>query len=270
MIAILTWLSVWLLVSQGVQASDPKARATDAHARAQKETVNCTDCHADLVAARYVHGPAANGGCLDCHEVVAKGQGVVSVALKAEGTDGCVSCHDDIKARLNDKHVHAPVAAGECTTCHDPHSAPFRYQLKAEGNAACVLCHEDIGEDLKRPVVHKPTVDCGTCHDPHGGQFRAQTKRPLNELCMDCHVAAPEAESQARRQLSAKVIDLDADATRGHPVTGHIVIGARDPKAPDRPFTCVSCHNPHGTKAGSLFRFEAGSVSALCVKCHTM
>ncbi len=270
MIAVVTWFAVWLFTAQTTASDDAKARAADAHARAMKEPVKCTQCHADLVAARYVHGPAANDGCLDCHQIVAKPQGPAAVALRAQGTEGCVSCHDEIKSRLGEKHVHAPVAAGECTTCHDPHSAPYRYQLKAEGPEACVMCHEDIGDDLKRAVVHKPTANCVTCHDPHGGAFPRQTRRPLNELCMDCHGDSPGAEERSHRKASAPVVDLDVEGKRGHPVAGHVVTGPRDPKSPDRPFTCASCHNPHGAKGGKLFRFEAMSLSELCVKCHNM
>ena len=270
MTTVVTLVVMWLLAQPAPARSDAQARAADAHARAAKEAVNCTECHAKIVAERYVHGPAGSGGCLDCHEIVAKGQGAPAVVLKAEGIEGCVSCHEEIKARVAEKHVHAPVAAGECTTCHDPHSAPYRYQLKAEGSAACTLCHEDIGEDLKRPVVHKPTANCVTCHDPHGAPFRAQTRRPLNELCMDCHGARGEAEEDTPRKAGAPMVNLDPDGKQGHPVTRHIVIGPRDPKSPDRPFTCASCHNPHGAKGGKLFRFEATSLSELCVKCHNM
>lgn len=271
MITIVTMLALWLVSLQSAPAA-PTAQtpAADAHSRALKEPVDCVECHTTLVAARYVHGPSANDGCLTCHEIVAKEQAPVTVTLRAEGIEGCVTCHDDIKSRLDEKHVHAPVAAGECTTCHDPHSAPYRYQLKAEGNAACVLCHEDIRDDLKRSVVHEPTDDCGTCHDPHGTAFPGHTRRPLNELCMDCHVAGSESREAPPRQQAAALLHLDAEGRRGHPVMGHIVTGPRDPKSPDRPFTCVSCHNPHGAKGGALFRFDAMSVSDLCVKCHNM
>ncbi len=271
MITIVTVLGLWLFLAQTAPpAGSAQARAAGAHARALKETVNCAECHATLVAARYVHGPAANGACLDCHEVVPKEPGKAAVTLRAEGVDGCVSCHDDITSRLGERHVHAPVAAGECTTCHDPHSAPYPYQLKAQGNAACVLCHEDIGDDLKRGVAHEPAANCGTCHDPHGGPFPGQTRRPLNDLCMDCHATRPEPQEAAARGPAAVLVRLDAEGRRGHPVTGHIVLGPRDPRSPDRPFTCVSCHNPHGAKGGRLFRFDAASVSELCLKCHSM
>ncbi len=271
MIAILAMIATWLFSPQAAPAAGGQpTRAADAHARAAKEPVNCLECHAKLVAERFVHGPASNDGCLECHEIVLKEQAPPAVRLKANGVDGCVSCHDEIKARLAEKHVHAPVASGECTTCHDPHSAPYQYQLKAEGPAACALCHEDIGEDLKRPVVHKPTGNCGACHDPHGGPFRGQTRRPLNELCMDCHGAGAESEEASARKPGAPAVSLSADGTQGHPVSRHIVSGPRDPKSPDRPFTCASCHNPHGTKGGRLYRFEAMSLSELCVKCHNM
>ena len=249
----------------------------------------CTTCHTSTIARPVMHGPAAAGQCSTCH--VVSGEGVTRrVGLKGGVTPQqtaplCLTCHTDMSARLSQRHRHAPVAAGNCTACHDPHGSPFRFQLPADGTAACTTCHEDIAQALAERHAHTPAVaSCQICHDPHAAGGPAQLRAAGNGLCMTCHVDgagdAPEIDARTtfgqhppadldRLVSSARRIRLDPSRSAGHPTVAHPVDGREDPRARGRTLGCASCHNPHGSAGAKLFRFRATNVSALCIQCHS-
>jgi len=41
-----------------------------------------------------------------------------------------------------------------------------------------------------------------------------------------------------------------------------------DPKREGKPFDCLSCHVPHSSAWGKLFRYEAQNTASLCKNCH--
>ena len=64
----------------------------------------CTNCHADILARRVMHGPAASGDCGACH-IVASSGGARRIGLKgnASARDTAalgVACHTDTAVRL--------------------------------------------------------------------------------------------------------------------------------------------------------------------------
>jgi len=250
----------------------------------------CTTCHVEVTAARVVHGPVAAGSCSTCH-VVGISNGRRRVMLKGGGssrdtTKLCVTCHEDIADRLKQQHRHAPVAAGQCTACHDPHGSAFRFQLPAEGNGACVTCHQDIADALARPHVHAPAAaSCQICHDPHAGAHPSQLRARGNTVCLACHFDPPvkgtvidaaslfgrhRADSVDRLVASGSRILLDASLVSGHPTIAHPVDARQDPSRKGQALGCASCHNPHGSTGAKLLRFGATGVSSLCIRCHRM
>jgi predicted CXXCH cytochrome family protein len=63
----------------------------------------------------YLH-PAMEEGCGNCH--VDEG----GKLRRKDQKTACYGCHDDFgKGGKPGIFLHAPVAAGECTSCHDPH-----------------------------------------------------------------------------------------------------------------------------------------------------
>ena len=250
----------------------------------------CITCHQEITGARVMHGPAAAGQCRACH-VVDTSSGVRRVTLKDVGADGatarlCVTCHEEIATRLQQKHRHAPVASGKCTACHDPHGSPFRYQLPVEPARACVSCHQDIGDALTQAYVHAPAgASCQICHDPHAAAQPAQLRARSNEVCLACHIDAPpdriaadavslfgahRADAIDRLAASGSRILLDASLAAGHPTRGHPIEGREDPSRKGRTLECTSCHNPHGAAGAKLLRFGATGISSLCIRCHGM
>lgn len=249
----------------------------------------CTQCHEGVTNHRVVHGPVAAGKCSTCH-VVTGDAGNRRIAL-ARGVSPkstaplCLTCHEDIAGRLTERHRHAPVAAGDCTACHDPHGSPFRFQLADEGNRACTRCHADIAEALAASHVHAPAaMSCQICHDAHAASRPAQLRAAANTVCVACHVDAPidtalvdegsvfgrhPANGVPRLVERAPRILLDGSLTAGHPTVRHPVDGRPDPTAKGRTLGCTSCHNPHGSRGAPLLRFGATGVSALCIRCHS-
>jgi predicted CXXCH cytochrome family protein len=249
---------------------------------------DCVACHAAVVSARVLHGPVAAGDCAACH-VADDTPGRRRVALKAGTANGdttalCVSCHQENGERLEQAHRHAPVAAGRCTACHDPHGSAFRFQLADEGNRACVRCHQDIAQALAQPHAHAPAAAaCSLCHDAHAGAQPGQMRAAANVVCLACHLENGGGRAGDPRALfgrattdgldrliaTAPHIALDGSLKAGHPTIGHPVDGRRDPAEPARTLRCTSCHNPHGAASTKLLRFGATGASPLCIRCHT-
>jgi predicted CXXCH cytochrome family protein len=88
------------------------------------------------------------------------------------------------------------VVAGECTSCHDPHSGD-RPLLLVSPNVVdiCASCHDwlkhnshKMGDAVRDPRNPNLRVDCLSCHRAHGTEFKKmllQATQP--ELCTKCH-----------------------------------------------------------------------------------
>lgn len=246
----------------------------------------CTKCHAEVTVRRVMHGPVAMGNCSACH-VATNGRLTLKGGASSRNTARlCVSCHEEIADRLKQDHRHAPVSAGDCTACHDPHGSAFRFQLSAEGNGACLACHQDIAQALAQPYAHAPAeASCQICHDPHAAKHRSQLRAGGNTVCLPCHFDAPAGttgtdalELFGRRSAggidrliaAGSRIRLDGTRMSGHPTIRHPVDERPDPTDEDRTLGCASCHNPHGAVGEKLLRFGAIGVSSLCIRCHKM
>lgn len=214
----------------------------------------CFSCHGNILEKNsWQHSPAVNFQCLTCHKESGEPLKITIPGGKVE--DLCFRCHVNKKGWLQKKHIHGPVGTGDCTVCHNPHGDINRGQLWAEGkDSLCVACHTDkknmISGENPSYYVHGilKGIGCTACHDPHATEHRFQLYKSINELCIGCHTALK-------------------GVTRGHPVGGHPVSGAKDPRRPERAFTCTSCHNPHD----SNFKFLLiGDILGghICSQCH--
>ncbi|HKB13904.1 MAG TPA: cytochrome c3 family protein [Vicinamibacterales bacterium] len=250
---------------------------------------DCGGCHDPVVSHRMLHKPVASGDCAACH-TVDETPGRRRIALKNGAAKGdttalCVSCHQENGERLKQAHRHAPVAAGQCTACHNPHGSDYPFQLADERNRTCVRCHEDIGKALAQSHPHAPAAAaCSICHDAHAAAHPAQMQATANVVCLTCHLenGARRLDTDTRTLFGRVPIDgldqlvataphiaLDQSLRGGHPTIGHPVDGRSDPGEPARPLRCTSCHNPHGTGKGKLLRFGAAGTSPLCIRCHS-
>ena len=193
----------------------------------------------DLVFQAYRLHPALDDGCDGCHTLEGG-------ALKAKDQkEACYACHNDFSKAEDGKKVfvHAPVAAGECTACHDPHFATRPKLQKLE--KGCFECHDPFPQEGS---VHRPVGngECVACHSPHAGPAPKQVVRPGNALCLGCHKEPhTRHRSSIVRGTMTRVPD-DFPVERGE-------------------LSCAGCHVPHQSPNVRLFR---KAQDELCKICH--
>lgn len=149
----------------------------------------------------------------------------------------CLTCHVAFQETLKLPFVHTPVKEGDCSDCHNPHTASHGKLLSAAPNRICLSCHDGIVPGKARSV-HKVVLEgnCVSCHDPHAAKNRNNLRLAGNELCFRCH------------QQLAK--DIAADRYKHYPVEKG----------------CLNCHNPHASTGADFLL--AASVPDLCTGCH--
>jgi predicted CXXCH cytochrome family protein len=206
----------------------------------------CYRCHQRQDKDPFVHGAVVVGDCSGCHDPHSSDQPKLVAAATVKAT--CFRCHqDDVTGR---KVLHAPVASGQCTVCHGPHGAKNRWLLKqGAGKQACYACHQRVDNGaVKHAALER--YGCTACHDPHGTAERFLLPQKVNALCVGCHAD----QSDGRHVTST--------SQRSHPVSA-----PSDPRKPDRAFTCVSCHNPHGSGSPKLL-IRGKAPLDVCAACH--
>jgi predicted CXXCH cytochrome family protein len=183
--------------------------------------------------------PALDDGCEGCHKV--EGDKLAAKDLK----EACYGCHNNFEKGEGDKkvYVHAPVAGGECTGCHDPHFSTRAKLQKLE--KGCNECHDPFPAT---GTVHYPVKEkeCTGCHSPHAGPAPKQLVRPGNALCLGCHEASHAQHRKAEVKGTLTRIPEDF------------------PRDKDE-LLCLGCHLPHQSAERRLFRMNQGK---LCQTCH--
>jgi len=200
-----------------------------------------------------MHLPEKEALCTGCH-VMKPDNGQLRNASGA--ANPCASCH---KRMLAQRYVHGPEGVFQCIDCHDSATKPARWQVTKDDLTLCGECHTDkIEEYRKNPYVHGPVGvgDCVVCHDPHASDNPMQLRAPVNALCLGCH---------SRIVDQAHAVSLPSVKTNNG---GHPVEGKTDPRDPAKPFTCVSCHNPHGAVGRAFLIGSATSAYGVCKYCH--
>ena len=183
--------------------------------------------------------PALDDGCEGCHTIEG-----ARLAAKPQ-KEACYACHTDFGApeEGKEKFLHAPVAAGECTGCHDPHfSARPKLQKLEKG---CLECHDAPPES---GTIHYPVKnrECTACHGPHVGPAPKQLVRPGNALCIGCH-EKPHAQHRSA-DVKGKLTQIPDDFPRDKGELG-----------------CLGCHKAHQSEERRLFVLPQGK---LCQTCH--
>jgi predicted CXXCH cytochrome family protein len=194
----------------------------------------CLECHEAVDQEEVLH-EAVEDGCSDCHDP--HGSYVGALLTASSERELCFECHDeDIVA---ESYKHGPVDSGECTGCHNPHSAPHSNLLRAQGRELCGLCHDELVEELDSVEnIHDPAEDdCMDCHNPHSGPYANMLFAEGRALCDECH---------------DDVVEMAEEAEVDHePVTGES--------------ECITCHSPHGSD--NDFNLKEPQVT-LCLDCH--
>ncbi len=113
------------------------------------------------------HLPYAEKKCKDCHDFS------TSVGLVKPPRELCFVCHRDFLDYILEPYVHGPVAVGDCSACHLPHSSENTSLLELNRNEICDKCHH---EERLAVAMHDKVMNhglaCVDCHDAHYGQAR--------------------------------------------------------------------------------------------------
>ena len=139
--------------------------------------------------------------CDSCHE--AADEDAHEYKLESTEPDLCLDCHDEVSESLEEDGEsgswHQPAAAGECSSCHDPHvstvarlltgaypSKPYgkfseeRYELCFECHDAELVTEQRTSEatEFRNGTVNVHYLHvaknakgrgCNLCHMPHAG-----------------------------------------------------------------------------------------------------
>ena len=216
-----------------VAVAAPAAGQSAAAATASEPTCSSAGCHDTMMARPHVHAAADGDACDSCHQPTATPhpqKGRKTFALSQQPPALCTDCHESFGSK---KHVHAPVAVGDCTTCHDPHASVEPKLLTEPAGSLCGLCH---GEPTEAPLLHGPVAagDCTSCHAPHESDEAKLLTAPGDGVCFQCHTDLEELTKK-------KVVHAAVEAG------------------------CTSCHQPHGAAHPKLLAAAGG---ALCLECH--
>ncbi len=183
----------------------------------------------------YVHKNPAVLNCKECHGFR---KGVYKFKRIIPAPFNCTTgnCHTSLGKAA---HVHGPVGAGVCISCHSPHGSFMPLELERTGQELCLVCHQAKREEFNQEVVHSPVEEgCIDCHDPHQSPMRFQLRgdgKEVSSLCFNCH----EEEM----------------FTKSHT---HGPVGAGD---------CIACHLPHAS-ANKALLVESPDKGQLCFQCH--
>ncbi len=149
----------------------------------------------------------------------------------------CLDCHETFKEKLKSPFVHPLLKTGQCSACHNPHTAPDGKLLAADIKELCYSCHKKVIPE-KIGSAHKDVLEgnCVKCHDPHASNNKFILIKAGNELCFDCH----KDMSNIAKNVKFKHKPVDEG--------------------------CINCHNPH---ASAKFNFLLkNDVPLLCIECH--
>ncbi|MFP7753983.1 cytochrome c3 family protein [Thermodesulfobacteriota bacterium B35] len=218
----------------------------------------CLGCHdgGDL-AAGHRDFPAPPAGCLSCHNPHGSGR---SALIRDElhppyrqGCGGChrpggltvarcLECHEDVQHQMMATHSHLTRRNGNsCLNCHSPHAGDTAALLRGPVRLLCVSCHLQTLNGYRQSSSKHPDIqDCSSCHEPHGSSHLALLKGDGIAVCVQCH----EDQGRFTHPVGPGILDRQ---------TGQVV-------------TCVSCHNPMGTKYG--YQLVRDGKKALCIVCH--
>ena len=243
----------------GIDAADIPHKKTNKIAKglASEPPELCYGCHDKGVFGKKTVHAALQMGCLSCHNPHSSDN---EKLLTAPMPDLCFTCHD--KTKFAGEAVHSPVSIGLCVSCHDPHSSSEPKLLKEAVPALCYTCH-DKGP-FTRKSVHPPVAGgmCTGCHSPHAsGEIKLLLSRPIN-LCLECHADV--------RKIPHAVSGFSSTGRGGH-FLGSIKKPKKiiaDPAQKTREFYCGSCHDPHSSDWGRLYKYKATNVMGLCQYCH--
>ncbi|MFO7671364.1 MAG: cytochrome c3 family protein [Bacteroidales bacterium] len=221
-----------------------------------RQEMECTECHADLVGNTVMHYPAEDA-CENCHESTGEEHPGDSKGFKLMDQIPalCFYCHSE---GTDSVHPHQPVETGRCLACHDAHGSAQAMLLKFPQQELCLSCHNksyetdssmtiNIGRLVKGRMMAHSAIEgegCTVCHKGHGSGYQnllvdlypednyIKVGTEVFGLCFQCHDASLlEEETQWGtnfRNGTQNLHWLHINGNRGR--------------------NCRMCHNLHGSE----------------------
>lgn len=216
------------------------------------------------------------------------------------GNDACITCHEDIQARI-DKTVHLTALAG-CEDCHGPGAKhadepgpdniiTFRDTPPAKITAACAQCHSTFSSTHTSHFRNRRS--CLDCHDLWHSEKTVKAasipapgllKGTREELCTPCHNRVQSDFQRPYRHPAARLENRCLSCHNPHQSKKEIQQREVDRKCaschPDYagPYAfvhagtkargCMGCHVPHGSANANLL--TRSTPRFLCLSCHTV
>jgi predicted CXXCH cytochrome family protein len=177
------------LVTRQVNATSPPLNQADT-----APTCITKGCHTELQEEFLVH--PKEFVCTDCHTGDFKNHDQLEVRLNFFPRM-CMECHENV---IEHKILHAPVAEGDCKSCHDPHTNPDTFLLRnnypvqfyvdytKDTYGLCFTCHKPellmhpetaFSTDFRNGIQNlhylhvnkeKRGRNCSVCHNIHGSE----------------------------------------------------------------------------------------------------
>ncbi len=183
----------------------------------------------------YVHTNPSELSCKECHK---QRRGKFNFKRNVPAKADCTTsgCHTNFGKSA---HVHGPIGAGVCISCHNPHGSYNQMAMARTGQELCTICHQAKEEEFNQGKVHVPVKEgCVSCHNPHESAMRFQLRgngASVSSLCFTCHESTIFTKSHR-----------------------HGPVGAGD---------CIACHKPHTSKHENLL-IASPEKGEVCFQCH--
>lgn len=233
------------------------------NAIAQEET--CLDCHKDVVANKFIHGPV-DVDCSFCHESNGEKHpqhNVKGFTIAFEGPELCYTCHTEHHdANTTNKYPHLAVTEGACLDCHEVHSSNEPKFISTKLPDLCNMCHYEVEEAVAGlATVHQPMKEensCVLCHSAHSSNEYRILLASEKTLCLSCHDKEIKANGKEITNISktineAKLLHMPLEDG------------------------CIQCHSPHASANAKLLTmaYPGGNYATgdeenyeLCFMCH--
>ena len=150
----------------------------------------CYSCHGDNAFTRsHVHEPLKEG-CNACHVVHG---GPNPGLLRLPAAQLCASCHDAGKESFLASHSGYAVTPESCTQCHTAHSSDGQNLLRVSSHAPmasgeCATCHNEPDSDEPLGLNgDDPGAMCLDCHDESEVAPEGTHAAIMDASCLDCH-----------------------------------------------------------------------------------
>lgn len=183
--------------------------------------------------------------------------------LKQSGSELCFSCHEEEKTAFNKKYIHSPVEQGECSVCHNPHTAKYEFMLSESIPELCYSCHADQ-ERIFTEALHVHAAikqgKCTGCHDPHASDNEHLQKKTDQDLCYSCH--EQEAEDHQKGKIHSPVEEGGCSLCHEAHVSDFRSLLTNSPEK-----LCVDCHDIETAKSRKAHSQYPISLSN-CISCH--